>query len=174
MSACMPPASPSTRRRVLRLAPAVLLPGLLAACDRRHPAPEFQYTLLDGSRHGSAALRGKVVLVNFWATTCAVCVREMPQIVATHQRFAGRGFETLAVAMRYDPPASVAYYAESRKLPFGVVIDNTGVIARAFDDVRATPTTFVIDKQGRVALRVVGEPDFAALHRRLDALLAEA
>ena len=130
-------------------------------------------TLLDGTRGQSQALRGKVLLVNFWATTCAVCVKEMPQIVATHQRFQARGFDTLAVAMSYDPPALVANYAESRRLPFGVVIDNTGVIARAWGDVQVTPTTFLVDKRGAIVRRYVGQPDFAALHGLVEQLLAE-
>ncbi len=140
----------------------------------RGPAalPDVGYTLLDGSTHRTAALRGRVLLVNFWATTCNVCVREMPQIVATHERFAPQGLVTLAVAMSYDPPAAVDDYARSRRLPFGVAIDNTGEIARAFGDVRATPTSFVIDRQGRVAEAILGEPDFPALQARLAALLA--
>ena len=145
----------------------------LSACARREAAPEFGYTLLDGTRGQSHALRGKVLLVNFWATTCAVCVKEMPQIVATHQRFQARGFDTLAVAMSYDPPALVANYAESRRLPFGVVIDNTGVIARAWGDVQVTPTTFLVDKRGAIVRRYVGQPDFAALHGLVEQLLAE-
>ncbi len=148
---------------------------LLPACSpRAEPAPDFGYTLLDGRKAHSQALRGKVWLVNFWATGCSSCVNEMPQIVATHQRFQPRGFETLAVAMSYDAPASVADFAERRGLPFGVVIDNTGAIARAFGDVKVTPTTVVVDKQGLIVRRYVGEPDFAALHGLLESLLTAA
>lgn len=146
----------------------------LAACGRPEPAPDLAYTLLDGSRSSTAALRGRVVLVNFWATSCAVCVREMPQIVATHERFASRGLQTLAVAMQYDAPAAVAAFAERRRLPFGVVIDNTGTLAQGLGPVRGTPTLLLIDRRGRVAERIVGAPDFAALHDRIEALLAEA
>lgn len=144
------------------------------ACTSRDPSPEFSFTLLDGTRSSSAALRGKVVLVNFWATSCVTCVKEMPDLVATHEKFRGRGFETLAVAMSYDPPAYVARFAETRRLPFPVVIDNTGAIARGFGDVRLTPTTFVLDKRGGIVKRLVGEPDFKALHALVDQLLAEA
>jgi len=112
--------------------------------------------------------------MNFWATTCSICLHEMPQIVATHEKYRGRGFETVAVAMSYDPPASVIRYAELRRLPFGVAIDNTGVIARRFGDVNATPTTVLIDKRGVIVERYTGEPDFAALQRLIDKLLAEA
>jgi peroxiredoxin len=146
----------------------------LSGCGARAPAPNFSYTLLNGSQARSEQMRGKVLLVNFWATTCTVCVQEMPRIVATQQRFQGRGYETLAVAMRYDPPARVSEFATRRALPFGVVIDNTGAIAQAFGDVPGTPTTFLIDKKGSIVKRFVGEPDFAELHRLVEQLLAEA
>jgi peroxiredoxin len=139
----------------------------------RDPAPSVSYTLLDGSKGSTQSQRGRVLLVNFWATSCVTCVAEMPQIVATHQKFKQRGFDTVAVAMSYDPPAYVSRFAQSRALPFGVAIDNTGAVAKAFGDVQLTPTTFLIDKQGRIVKRYVGAPDFAALHGLIDELLAE-
>lgn len=146
----------------------------VAGCGSPEMAPQINYTLLDGRKASLGDLRGKVVLINFWATSCTSCVAEMPQIVATHEKFKSRGFETLAVAMSYDPPAFVANFAESRKLPFGVVIDNTGAIAQGFGDVRLTPTTFLLDKRGAIVRRYVGPPDFDALHRQLDQLLQAA
>lgn len=149
-----------------------------AGCSRQdsppRPAPDFSYTLLDGSVRNSSALRGQVVLVNFWATTCSICVKEMPQLVATHQRFGPQGLHMLAVAVRHDPPALVADFALSRRLPFGVVIDNTGAIADGFADVRGTPTTFVINRAGLIAQRIEGEPDFARLHTLIKQLLVQA
>ena len=150
------------------------LAGAAGGCSRRDAAPEFSYSLLDGRKGSTRELRGKVLLVNFWATSCVTCVKEMPELVATHLKFRERGFETLAVAMSYDPPAYVARFAETRQLPFGVVIDNTGAIAAGFGDVKLTPTTFLIDKRGGIVKRYVGEPDFPALHALVDKLLAEA
>jgi peroxiredoxin len=138
------------------------------------PAPNVGYTLLDGKTSSTDALRGKVVLVNFWATSCTTCVHEMPQIVATHEKFRHRGYETLAVAMSYDPPAYVINFAETRKLPFGVAIDNTGAIAESFGNVKLTPTSVLINKKGEIVKRFVGEPDFAKLHELVEKLLAEA
>jgi peroxiredoxin len=160
-------------RRAALVALLVPLAAALGSCGRRDDAPAFDYTLLDGSPAHSSTLHGQVVLVNFWATSCAVCVAEMPQLIDTHRRFAARGLQTLAVAMQYDPPARVVHFAESRRLPFAVVIDNTGHIARSFGDVAATPTTFVIDRRGRIARRWVGRPDFAALHGLLETLLSQ-
>jgi peroxiredoxin len=144
------------------------------ALGAKEVAPSVSYTVLDGSKIDSAQLRGKVVLVNFWATSCVTCVHEMPQMIATHKQFAGKGFETMAVAMSYDPPAYVANFAETRKLPFKVVIDNTGAIARSFGDVELTPTSVLINKRGEVVKRYVGEPDFVALHSLVEKLLAES
>lgn len=137
-------------------------------------APNVSYTLLDGSKANLDQMRGKVVLVNFWATSCDTCVHEMPNMVATHEKYKQRGFETLAVAMSYDPPAYVINYAETRKLPFGVVIDNTGEFAKSFGKVQLTPTSVLIDKHGEIVKRYVGEPDFVALHALVEKLLAQA
>ena len=137
------------------------------------PAPNVGYTLLDGSKSSIELLRGKVVLVNFWATDCSICVHEMPQIAATHEKFKARGYDTLAVAMSFDPPALVINFAETRKLPFGVAIDNTGEIAKRFGQVQVTPTSVLINKRGEIVKRYVGEPDFAALHQLVEKLLAE-
>ncbi len=164
------------RRRALRWLGAGTAAAMLpqwTGCAGRDAAPTFSYTLLDGNKGDTQALRGKVLLVNFWATSCVTCVKEMPALVATHNKYQPRGFETLAVAMSYDPPAYVANFAQSRQLPFGVVIDNTGAIARAFGDVKITPTTFLIDQRGGIVKKYVGEPDFVALHRLVDELLAQ-
>jgi len=162
---------PCTRRHWLTLAAA--MPLALSACsqDQGARAPDLPFTQLDGQVVPLANLQGKVALVNFWATSCSTCIKEMPELVATHQKFQARGFETLAVAMSYDPPAYVMQFAESRQLPFRVAIDHTGDLAKGFGDVQLTPTTFLIDKQGRIVKRYVGAPDFAALHQLIDKLL---
>lgn len=163
-------------KRYVAAAAAVLAIGIAAvfAVGGKQPAPDVSYTLLDGSQHRTEQLRGKVVLVNFWATSCATCVKEMPDIAATHEKFKARGYETIAVAMSYDPPAYVVNFAETRKLPFGVAIDRDGAIARSFGDVQLTPTSVLINKRGEIVKRYVGAPDFAELHTLLEKLLAEA
>lgn len=137
-------------------------------------APSVQYVLLDGRQMDSSRWKGQVTLVNFWATSCVTCVKEMPQIISTHNKFKTRGYDTVAVAMSYDPPAFVSSFAESRQLPFGVAIDNTGEIAQKFGRVQLTPTTFLINKRGEIVKRYVGEPDFQALHALVEQLLGES
>jgi peroxiredoxin len=136
-------------------------------------APQSTFVLLDGSSKTTADLKGRVTLVNFWATSCTTCVAEMPKIIATYDKYQSKGYDTLAVAMSYDPPSYVVNYAQTRKLPFKVAIDNTGAVARAWGDVQLTPTTFLVNKRGEIVKRYVGEPDFAQLHQLIEKLLAE-
>ena len=135
-------------------------------------APASTFVLLNGTKIDTASFKGKVTLVNFWATSCTTCVAEMPKIIATYDKYNTKGFDTVAVAMSYDPPAYVVNYAETRKLPFKVAIDNTGAVAKAWDEVKLTPTTYIVNKQGQIVKRYVGEPDFTELHALIEKLLA--
>lgn len=134
-------------------------------------APETKFVLLDGTTRTTADLRGKVTLVNFWATSCTTCVAEMPMIVQTYEKYRSRGYETIAVAMSYDPPAYVVNFAQTRKLPFAVAIDNTGGVAKAWGNVNVTPTTYLVDKQGVIVKRFVGQPNFDELNKLIERLL---
>ena len=137
-------------------------------------APAVQYVSIKGQQTSQAALQGKVVLVNFWATSCTGCMAEMPKLVETHKKYADQGFETVAVAMSYDPPNYVSAYTEKAQLPFFVALDTDGSIAKAFGDIKLTPTTVLIDKQGKVVQRYLGEPDFKQLHTLIEQKLREA
>jgi len=169
---------PPQRKRILfaATAAAACLAALLIALlsSSATPAPATTFTLLDGSRQPTEAFHGKVTLVNFWATSCTTCVAEMPQLVATYDKFKERGFETVAVAMSYDPPSYVVNFAATRRLPFKVALDNTGEVARAWEDVKLTPTTFLLNRRGEIVKRYIGAPDFVQLHQLIDRLLEQA
>jgi len=135
-------------------------------------APELAFTSLQGETVHTQDLRGKVVLVKFWATSCVTCVQQMPDTIAYQNTYGDRGFEVIGVAMQYDPPNYVKHFAETRQLPFRVVIDAQGKIAQAFDNVRMTPTAFLIDKRGHVIRRYVGEYNKTAFVETLEKALA--
>ncbi len=136
-------------------------------------APQSTFVLLDGSQKTTADLKGKATPVNSRATSCTTCVAEMPEIISTYQKYQGKGFDTLAVAMSYDPPSYVVNFVESRKLPFQVALDNTGNVAKAWGDVQLTPTTFIVNKRGEIVKSYIGAPDFEQLHKLIEKLLAE-
>jgi peroxiredoxin len=160
-------------KRLSFLAALLAAAFTLSGCGQDR-APESSFVLLDGSRITHTQLQGKVTLVNFWATSCTTCVAEMPEVIATFDKYKDKGYETLAVAMSYDPPAYVVNFAQTRKLPFKVAIDNTGANAKAWGDVQLTPTSYLLNKRGEIVKRYVGAPDFAELHRLIEKLLAEA
>lgn len=165
-------AAGSPTRRTALAALGGMAIASLSGCDTAQALPDFGYTLLDGSRHDSRSLRGKVVWINFWSTTCAVCLRELPQWASTYERLRHRGFETLGVTLKDDAPARVSQVAQDRRLPFGVVIDNTGVIEDAFGKVRFTPTHVLVDRRGVIVARTSGATDHAAFQSRIESLLA--
>jgi peroxiredoxin len=136
------------------------------------PAPDVTFISIKGDKISTESLRGKVVVVNFWATSCVTCVKEMPQLVQTYEKYKAQGLELVAVAMQYDPPNYVLNFTETRQLPFTVAIDSAGDIARQFGDVTLTPTTFLIDKNGKIIKRYVGEPEFPVLHKLIEKELA--
>jgi peroxiredoxin len=138
---------------------------------QRSAAPQVSFATLSGEKLATSDLRGKVLLVNFWATSCVVCVKEMPRMVETYKKFAPRGYEMIAVAMSYDHPNQVADFALRRALPFKVAVDGSGEIARGFGNVRVTPTTFLIDKQGRIVKQYLGEPDWGEFHALVEKAL---
>ncbi len=147
--------------------------GVSAVLFSSNATPRADFVTIQGEKVSTQSLRGKVVLVNFWSTSCVTCVEEMPKMVRTYNKYRDRGLETVAVAMSYDPPNDVLAYAVSHKLPFRVALDPLGSVAKSFGDVDATPTTFVLDKRGKVVGRWVGEPDFSKLDELLESKLRE-
>ena len=148
--------------------------GYVFLSDSSQTAPQSNFVLLDGSSKSTNDLKGKVTLVNFWATSCVTCVAEMPEIIATHNKYKDQGFDTLAIAMSYDPPSYVVNFAQSRQLPFNVALDNTGAVAKAWGDVKLTPTTYIVNKQGEIVKTYIGQPNFEELHKLIEKLLAQA
>jgi peroxiredoxin len=165
---------PASSAIIAALAAGVLALAVYLALARTAPAPDVTFGTLQGETLTTASLRGKVVLVNFWATSCVTCIKEMPGLAETARKYSDRGVEIVAVAMSYDPPSHVLQYAEKNALPFKVALDLRGEIARGFGDVQQTPTTFVLDRRGNIVKKYLGEPDFAELHGLLEKTLADA
>jgi peroxiredoxin len=135
-------------------------------------APAVTFSTLTGKQLPLSELRGKVVLVKFWATSCVTCVAQMPGNIENFNQYHDKGFEIIAVTMQYDPANYVLNFVDTRKIPFTVALDTMGQAARAFGDVKLTPTAFLIDKQGNILKRYVGEYDKAEFRATLEKALA--
>ncbi len=159
--------------KVLVVAALAVLAAVAYMTLRTQTVPDATFVLLSGQKITTAELRGKVYLVDFWATSCATCIKEMPDMIRTYEKFKDKDFEFIAVAMHYDPPEYVINYTQTRHLPFKVGLDPDGSLEHRFYNVQMTPTTFVVDKKGRILKRILGEPDFPALHRLIERALSQ-
>ncbi|RJF99894.1 peroxiredoxin family protein [Noviherbaspirillum saxi] len=167
------PARSRTWPKVLGIAAIAIIAAVgYFSLSSKKTAPDVTFAEINGNQVTMQSLRGKVVMVNFWATSCTTCIKEMPEMVQTYNKYKDQGLDFVAVAMSYDPPNYVLNYAQTRNLPFRVALDTKGEVAKSFEDVKLTPTTYVIDKDGIIIKRYVGEPDFAALHQLLEKALA--
>jgi len=158
------------------LIPAAILALLIFlgfSLSNKTQAPTITFTTIEGKKISMADLKGKVVLVNFWATDCPGCIKEMPDLIKTYNDYKSKGFEIISVAMPYDPPAQVLNYTRQKALPFPVMHDGFSEVTQAFGGVNLTPTAFVFDKQGKRLQRTIGELDFPKLHQLLNIELAK-
>lgn len=153
---------------------AVLCSVILAACGNKleldKSTQELQFSTLSGTTVTLQELNGPT-LVNFWSTSCVICVKEMPHMAELYRELSPQGFELIAVAMPYDPPNEVLELKERLKLPFPVALDLNGEAVEAFASVKGTPTSFLIDRHGKLVERYIGAMDLAKLRVTVDKLL---
>lgn len=140
------------------------------------PAPGLRLTDLDGKIHDLADLKGKLVLVNFWATWCPPCRREMPSLERLSRYMAGKGLVILAVNVGESADTVFAFTGQLEPQPnFPILLDQDSKVLRAWP-VKGLPTSFMLDRQGRITYRAVGgrefdDPGMVAL---IEGLLSEA
>lgn len=159
-------------------APALILALLLvlflfgANTRRNIQLPgNHSFTSLTGEKLVMSALNGKPVLVTFWATTCSSCIAEIPHLIDLYHRFHPQGLELIAVAMAYDPPNQVVQMAQIKQLPYQVALDIDSKHANAFGGIWATPTTYLIGSDGKIAWKTIGMFEPARLNHRIEELL---
>ncbi len=156
---------------LLLVAAAALVWLIPAGPDR---VPDITVFTVDGEQLEFASLRGKPVLVTFWATTCHSCVREIPHLVELYDELSPRGLEIVAIAMYYDPPNRVLDLRKLRNIPYTIALDIHADAARAFGDVRLTPTAFLVAPDGRIVYRKTGELEFRRLREDIMTMLTRS
>ena len=138
------------------------------------PAPEVTFRITDGRAIALTELRGRPVLVSFWASTCRECIREMPQMVQLYKELAPKGLEIMGVVIYYDRPDAALAVAKRQRLPYPIAIDIQAEVSRAFGNVQMTPTTFLVSPEGRIVRQRTGTLNFAALRKEITAMLANS
>lgn len=124
-------------------------------------APNFRLTTLDGKEVTAAALKGKVVVVDFWATWCGPCVAEIPGYVELQKKYASDGLVIIGVSVDRGGVAKVKQFVDRQGVNYLIAMgDDT--IAEAFGGFDAIPTTFLIDRDGNIRHQKTGSMDHAA------------
>jgi len=158
--------------RIHAAAASVALAFLIASCSRpsssptgdlksqsqRKPAPNFSLKDADGNAVSLSDYRGKVVLVNFWATWCGPCEAEIPWFIEFEKKFKDQGFAVLGVSMDDDGWKSVRPYVASHKINYRIMIGSE-VVSQQFGEIESLPTSFVLDREGRIASNHIGLVD---------------
>ncbi len=146
----------------------------LGACTNRteldNSVQNLTFSTLNGNKIALNQVTGPV-LVNFWSTSCVVCIHEMPEMAELYRQYQPLGFELIAVAMPYDAPNLVVELAEDKQLPFPVALDLKGEAVDAFGSVVGTPTSFLLATDGTLVKRFVGAIKFDQLRSELNKLM---
>lgn len=158
---------------VLGVVFVVLVLGKWFVADDLGSAPNVEFTFSDGTTAQLGEFYGQPVLVSFWATSCAVCVGEIAELIELYDALHPDGLEIIAVAMPYDPPNRVLAMIEEKKIPYPVAIDVTGNTVLAFGNVAITPTSFLITADHAIAQKIVGAINAPKLHDVIRSMLVE-
>jgi peroxiredoxin len=156
-------------RQLLFVAAICFAAAAQAQPSEGQSVPAFETRLLDGTALPAAALKGKVVLVVFWATWCPACQKELPELQKLYDRHRARGFEILALSVDADR-YTVEEFWKDHEYGFPVAM-RAPEHTRAFGPIKATPTLFVIDRRGVLRLAHVGGMEGRKLESRLLPLL---
>lgn len=119
------------------------------------PAPDFTLPTLAGDSLSLSDLRGQTVLLNFWATWCAPCVEEIPELIALHDELNPHGFSVVGISLDQEDADFVRPFTERLGITYPIPLDD-GAVAEAYGGVWALPTTYVIDAEGEILQRVIG------------------
>jgi peroxiredoxin len=134
-------------------------------------SPDIKLVTIDGEQLQLASLRGNPLLVTFWATTCPGCIKEMPHLIELYEELSPQGLEIIGIAMDYDPPNQVLAMRNAKNIPYPIALDLDAEAARAFGNVRLTPTSFLIAPDGRIVYQKLGEMSMEKLRQDILAML---
>lgn len=151
----------------------IMFAGAYFAIFSQSEKPEYNYTSIAGVQGSSEHLKGKVVLVKFWATTCVTCVAQMPDTVSYYETYKDQGYDTLGVAMAYDNAEAIQKFSDTFPLPFTVIHDKSNALSKEFGDIRFTPVAFLIDRKGEIVKRYIGKYDKTEFIQTLEKTLAQ-
>lgn len=134
-------------------------------------APNINLQLIDGKKLNLSSLQGKPVLITFWATSCPGCIKEIPHLIELYNQLHPKGLEIIGIAMPQDRPDYIMEMVKRKKVPYLISFDLKGEAVKAFGNVSLTPTTFLIDKKGKIVKKKIGEIKMDVWKKRIISIL---
>ncbi|MDD5214408.1 MAG: TlpA disulfide reductase family protein [Methylococcales bacterium] len=157
--------------KVLLVALFIALVGFLFRLNNH--VENVDFSTLKGEKLSLEKLRGKPVLVTFWATDCDNCLKEIPLFIDLHERYHAQGLDILGVSMYYEQPNLVVEFNKVRPLPYLLTLDIEAKFSKTFGNVTVTPTTFLLDAKGEIVWQKVGLIDETELTTQIEKSLKE-
>jgi peroxiredoxin len=148
-----------------------LIAGIFFSLNKNIPSIDF--TALNGKQMSLEQLRGKPVIVTFWATDCENCLKEIPILLDLYSRYHLQGLEIIGMSMYFDPPNHVIEFSKQYALPYPITLDIEAKFAAAFGNVKVTPTTFLLNSKGEIVWQKVGLFELAELQPLIESFLKE-
>lgn len=133
--------------------------------------PDITLETPDGRPFALSTLRGKPLLVVFWASTCEICIQEMPALIRLHNEYAPQGLEIVGIVIYYDNKDNALAMVSNMPIPYRILLDRDKKATQAFRNVHYTPTTFLIAPNGSIVYRHFGRTDFNFIRKQTDKLL---
>lgn len=137
----------------------------------KNPAPDLIITTITGKKIELKQLLNKPVIITFWATDCASCVKEIPDFIDLYNQFHTSGLEVIGIAMYYDIPSHVVEMTKAKQIPYHIALDLKASHALAFGQVQFTPTTFLISPSGHIIMQHTGLIDINNMRHKIESLL---
>lgn len=134
-------------------------------------APDVTLQLIDGKKLKLSSLKGKPILITFWATSCPGCIKEMPHLIELYEELHDKGLEIIGIAMPYDRPDYVMEMVKRKKVPYPIAFDLKAEAVRVFGNITLTPTTFLIDDKGKIVKKKIGEMKMDIWRKRILSIL---
>lgn len=150
----------------------LLAASLTVFLSKPAPAPDVSFKTITNKTIQLKDLQGKAVLITFWASNCPSCLKEIADFKRLYQDYHESGLEIIAIAMYYDRPNYVVDTSTSNQIPYDIVLDLGGQLAKSFGDVSLTPTTFLLNPKGEIIFQATGTFDLELMQKRIESTLS--
>lgn len=144
------------KKHILLILSLLLISLVTASYYLKPTMPFLQFTSIKNETFSSKDLNNYIVILHFWSITCPSCIEEMPELIKIQDHLLQKKVKIIAIAMYYDQPHFVLNYVNLHRIPFPVVVDYDNKIAKAFGEINAVPTSFLIDKNGKIIKKWIG------------------